>query len=127
MPKILLVDDDPLIHALYKRHLEREGFEVFTAQDGVQGLAVAAQTNPDLIVMDVLMPGKDGLTTLRELRQNEATRTVPVIAITSNVSQYGTASREAALGGAARLLTKPLSAAKLLDELRRFFPPHSNG
>jgi CheY-like chemotaxis protein len=83
---------------------------------------MVAQNRPDLIVMDVMMPGKDGIATLRELKQNEATRAVPVIVMTANVAEYNTSAQEAKLGGAEGLLTKPLSPAKLVSEVRRFFP-----
>lgn len=122
MRKILIVDDDPLVHMLYKRHLEREGFELLMARNGVEALAVAAETKPDLILMDVMMPTKDGLSALRELKQNEATRGVPVIVMTANVAQYNTSAQEAKIGGAERLLTKPLSPAKLVEEVRRILP-----
>jgi two-component system, OmpR family, alkaline phosphatase synthesis response regulator PhoP len=120
--KILIVDDDPVVHMLYKRHLEKEGFELLVARNGVEALAVAAQTKPDLILMDVMMPAKDGLSALRELKQNEATRNVPVIVMTASVSHYNTSSEEAKLGGAVGLLTKPLSPAKLVEEVRRILP-----
>src|SRR5262249_2288069 len=107
---------------LYKKHLEREGFELLAARNGVEGLTVAAQTKPDLIVMDMMMPLKDGLSAVRELKQNEATRDVPVIVITANVNHYLTSSQEARNGGAEGLLTKPLSPAKLVEEVRRILP-----
>src|SRR5882672_9250809 len=99
---------------LYKRHLEKEGFELLMARNGVEALTVATQTKPDLILMDVMMPAKDGLSALRELKQNEATRDVPVIVMTANVSQYNISTQEAKIGGAEGLLTKPLSPAKLV-------------
>lgn len=122
MPKILIVDDDPVVHMLYKRHLEREGFELLAARNGVEALTVVAQNRPDLIIMDVMMPAKDGIAALRELKQNEATRAVPVIVMTANVGEYNTSTQEAMIGGAEGLLTKPLSPAKLVSEVRRIFP-----
>jgi CheY-like chemotaxis protein len=122
MPKILIVDDEPLMHVLYKRCLEREGFELLMARNGVEAIAAVAQTKPDLILMDVMMPAKDGMTAIRELKHNEATRDVPIIVITANVAQYETSGKEARNGGAESLLTKPLSPARLLAEVRRFFP-----
>src|SRR5262245_14119316 len=122
MPKILIVDDDPVVHMLYKRHLEGEGFELLMAADGAEALSVAAQTKPDLIVMDIMMPGQDGLATLRVLKADEAMRDVPVIVITANVSQYEAIGKEAKFGGAAILLTKPLSPSRLVSEVRRVFP-----
>lgn len=127
MRKILIVDDDPVVHMLYKRHLEQEGFELLKARNGVEALTVAGETKPDLILMDVMMPAKDGLSALRELKQNEATRHIPVIVITANVSEYSTSTQEAKIGGAEGLLTKPLSPAKLVAEVRRFFPRQAPG
>ena len=122
MRKILIVDDDPVVHMLYKRHLEREGFELLMARNGVEALDVAAQRKPDLILMDVMMPTKDGLSALRELKQNEATRGVPVIVMTANVAEYSTSIQESKIGGAEGFLTKPLSPAKLVEEVRRVLP-----
>ena len=122
MRKILIVDDDPIVHLLYKRYLEQEGFQLLMARNGLEALSVAAQAKPDLILMDVMMPTKDGLSALRELKQNESTRDVPVIVMTANVAEYNTSTQEAKLGGAEGLLTKPLSPAKLIAEVRRIFP-----
>ena len=119
---ILIVDDDPIVHLLYKRHLVQAGFELLSAKNGVEALALAEQTKPDLILMDVMMPEKDGFATLREFKKREATCNVPVIIMTANVAQYETCRHESARGGADGLLTKPLSPAKLVSEVQRFFP-----
>ena len=119
MRKILIVDDEPLMHILYKRHLELEGFELLGARDGSEALQVVAEIRPDLILMDIMMPGLDGLSVICELRQNEAIKNVPVIVITANVSQYETMRKHAKIRGAEGLLTKPLSPAKLVEEVRR--------
>lgn len=66
--KILLIDDEADILEILSYNLLRQGYEVFTASGGNEGLAVAAQTVPDLILLDVMMPGKDGFQTCRELR-----------------------------------------------------------
>ena len=122
MPKILIVDDDPLMHLLFKRHLEREGYELLTARDGVEAVEIAGQTKPDLILMDVMMPAKDGLAAVRELKSNAQLRDVPIIVITANVEYYDVLGREATSTGASVLLTKPLSPARLLAEVRRLLP-----
>jgi CheY-like chemotaxis protein len=120
--KILIVDDDPLMHLLYKRHLERQGFEVLAAQNGEEALRVVAQSRPDLILMDVMMPEKDGLAAVRELKQNEVMREVPVIVMTADAEQYQAVGKEARIAGAEGFLTKPVSPARLISEVRRFFP-----
>jgi CheY-like chemotaxis protein len=122
MPIILIVDDDPIVHLLYKKHLVQAGFELLNAKNGVEALEVVARTKPDLILMDLMMPGKDGIATLRELKRHEATHAVPVIIITANSTEYETCRKEAKIGGAEALLTKPFSPAKLVSEIQRFFP-----
>jgi CheY-like chemotaxis protein len=122
MPKVLMVDDDPVVHLLYKRHLEREGYELVGARNGIEAVEVASRTKPDLILMDVMMPARDGLATIRELKNNPSLREVPVVVLTSNVEYYDVLGKEALSGGAALLLTKPLSPARLLAEVRRLLP-----
>jgi len=121
-PRILIVDDDPLMHLLYKRNLEREGFELLKASNGEEALVIAAESNPDLILMDVMMPGMDGMAVIGELRQNDAFRDVPIIVMTANADQYQTTGKEAQLRHAQGFLTKPLSPQKLVSEVRRFLP-----
>ena len=120
--KILIVDDDPLMHLLYKNHLEGAGYQMIMASNGVEALAVAARELPQLIVMDVMMVGMDGMTALRELKSAEATKGIPVLIITGNVNQHAAARRESELSGAAGFLTKPFSPAQLLAEVRRLLP-----
>jgi len=121
--KVLIVDDDPLVHMLYSRPLIGAGYEVLTARDGIEALAVAARESPELVLMDVMMAGMDGLSALRELRRADATKQTPVIVITSNVTTHAAARREAELAGASGFLTKPFSPAQLLAEVTKHVPP----
>jgi CheY-like chemotaxis protein len=127
-PRILLVDDEGLMLALYKAHIERAGYHLLTATSGEEGLEVAAREMPDLIVMDVIMTGMSGLGALRALKTSDVTKAIPVMIITAAVSQqYQAARRESELGGAVRFLTKPISPAKLLAEIRQVLPiPQNN-
>jgi two-component system alkaline phosphatase synthesis response regulator PhoP len=81
--KILIVDDDHNITETIGKVLQDAGFEVLTAFDGQEGLNVAYAQNPDLIIFDIIMPKKDGLTALSELRQNQWGKNVPVIILTN--------------------------------------------
>lgn len=81
--KILLVDDVPANLAVLTSALEPQGYEIFAAPNGAIGLQVAAKARPDLILLDIMMPGLDGLEMCRRLKQNEATRDIPVIFITA--------------------------------------------
>lgn len=121
--KVLIVDDDPLVHMLYSRPLIGAGYEVLTARDGIEALAMATRESPELVLMDVMMAGMDGLSALRELKRGEATKQIPVIIITSNVGAHTAARREAQLAGASGFLTKPFSPAQLLTEVTKLVPP----
>jgi CheY-like chemotaxis protein len=121
--KILLVDDEGLMLALYKGYLERAGYQLATASSGEEGLELAAREMPDLIIMDVIMQGMSGLAALRALKTNDATKAIPVIIVTAAVSkQYEAARRESTTGGAARFLTKPISPQQLLAEIQKIIP-----
>jgi CheY-like chemotaxis protein len=121
--KVLIVDDDPLVHMLYSRPLIGAGYEVLTARDGVEALAMATRESPGLVLMDVMMAGMDGLSALRELKRTEATKQIPVIVITANVATHYATRREAQFSGAASFLTKPFSPAQLLTEVAKYAPP----
>jgi CheY-like chemotaxis protein len=118
MPKrILVVDDEAFMHVFMAHHLKRAGYEIVAAHNGREGLACAATNRPDLVVMDVMMAEMDGLAALRELKQNDATRKVPVIMITTSAQTLTRQESEAS--GAALFLTKPFSPTQLVDEIKR--------
>jgi twitching motility two-component system response regulator PilH len=116
MAKILIVDDSPTeLHAL-THILEREGYQTLTARDGEEGIEVARLELPDLILMDVVMPGLNGFQATRRLTRDEKTRQIPVIII----STKGLATdREWGMRqGAFSYLVKPIEAGNLLDQVR---------
>jgi DNA-binding response OmpR family regulator len=79
--RILVIDDDPSVTSVLKRGLSYEGFVVDTASSGVEGLAVAREHTPDLVILDIMMPGMDGLEVLRRLRAADAH--LPVLLLTA--------------------------------------------
>lgn len=83
MNKILIVDDDPLILRMYQRKLSDDGYEIDTAIDGEVAIARAETQNPDLILLDILMPKMNGLDALRALKVNPKTKNIPVIILTN--------------------------------------------
>lgn len=83
MAKILVVDDDLAINELIKINLELAGYSVLTAFDGNKGYALAKQENPDLIVLDVMMPEVDGYTVAKRIRENEDTKDIPILMLTA--------------------------------------------
>jgi DNA-binding response OmpR family regulator len=83
MPRILLVEDDVSLANLYKTELELEGHEVTVHTDGGNVTELAVKLNPDLVLLDIQLPQKDGLTILKELKQNEKTRNAKVVMLTN--------------------------------------------
>jgi len=113
-PRILVIDDEPAIRDTMRMILEYEGYECLTAGAGAEGLTLTERESPDLVFLDIKMPGMDGLETLSRLRgMNDA---LPVVI----VSAHGTASTalEAGRLGAFRFIEKPLSKDYVLDAIR---------
>ncbi len=114
MPKtILVVDDEPKIVGLCRDYLSAAGFEVITAEDGIKGLTLARRENPDLVVLDLMLPGMDGLDVCRELRKES---NVPIIMLTARVEES-----DKLVGlelGADDYLTKPFSPRELVARVR---------
>jgi len=111
---VLVIDDDPAVRDLMSRSLSREGYQVVTAASGPAGLEIARARRPDVITLDVVMPGTDGWAVLTALKQDAALAAIPVIMV-SIVD-------ERTLGfalGAADYLTKPVDRERLLEVLRR--------
>ena len=92
---------------------------MLTASNGVEAMAVVSQQPPQIIIMDIMLPGEDGLSVLREIKKLEIARNIPVIVVTANLEYYGTAISECTNSGAAAFLPKPLSPAKLIAEVKR--------
>ncbi len=123
MPKILYVEDNEDNVYMLKRRLERAGFEVVVAPDGEQGLAVARDARPDLILMDLSLPVLDGWEATRRLKGSELTRSIPVIALSAHAMP---GDREKALeAGCDDYDAKPVKLPSLLAKIRALLPEGS--
>jgi CheY-like chemotaxis protein len=115
MPRILLVEDNEENRDALSRRLERRGYEVVIAIDGEHGLAMARADAPDLILLDMNLPEMDGWEVARALRAAEATRGIPIIALTAHAMS---GDREKALGaGCDEYHTKPAQLPRLLAQM----------
>lgn len=119
--RILIIEDEEDIRELIRYTLDREGFGVSEAGTGEEGLRSAADRNPDLVLLDLMLPGKDGLSVCRELKGDEATRNIPVIMVTARGEESDiVAGLEL---GAEDYVVKPFSpkvlAARIRSVLRR--------
>jgi two-component system cell cycle response regulator DivK len=121
--KILYVEDNDDNVYMLKNRLTRAGFTVVIATDGVQGVAMAASEQPDLIIMDLTLPDVDGWEATRRIKADLATRHIPVIALTANAME---GDREKALAaGCDDFDTKPVELPRLLDKIRALPPAGS--
>lgn len=113
--KILLVEDNEMNRDMLARRLQRRGFEVVVAVDGLQGLAMAASEAPDAILMDMSLPEVDGWEATRRLKEAHATRAIPVIALTAHAIS---GDRERALAaGCDDYETKPVELGRLIAKI----------
>ena len=115
-PLVLVADDDPDILSLVRLRLERSGYDVVSAGDGEQALERARTRAPDLALLDVMMPKLDGYEVTARLRQEEATRHLPVILLTARVQESDIARGVEA--GADDYVKKPLSTHELRDRVQ---------
>jgi CheY-like chemotaxis protein len=115
MKKILLVEDNEMNRDMLSRRLARKGYEVSIAVDGRQGVEMAQSATPDLILMDMSLPVLDGWEATRQLKNADATRHIPVIALTAHAMS---GDRERALeAGCDDYDTKPIELTRLLEKI----------
>lgn len=110
-PTILVVEDEQDIRDLMRMQLELEGYEVLYAEDGLDGVRVAAERMPDLVLCDVMMPGCDGFEVVRRLRASQQTRNIPIILLTAKTTPDD--RREGLSRGANDYITKPFDPREL--------------
>ena len=121
MKKILVVDDEKPISDIVKFNLTKEGYEVFTAYDGEEALEKVEEVMPDLIILDLMLPKKDGLEVCREVRKNHD---MPIIMVTAKDSEI-----DKVLGlelGADDYVTKPFSNRELTARVKANLRRHDN-
>ena len=114
--KILLVDDVPVNLAVLTSAIEPDGYEILAAPNGAAALKVAAKAKPDLILLDIMMPEMDGLETCRRLKQNEATRDIPVIFITARTEMESVV--EGFRAGGVDYVVKPFQTEEVLSRVK---------
>ena len=116
MTRVLLADDDANVVEVLQANLEAEGYEVLVAADGNQAWALIASEEPDLVILDVMMPGRDGLDLLAAVRDDDRTRDLPVVLLTARAGDEEIWAGWQA--GANYYLTKPFDIEQLLQYLR---------
>lgn len=114
--KILLVDDSSTVLLMEKMILSKSEYDVVTARDGIEGVEKARCERPDLILMDVVMPRMDGFEAVRKLREDDSTRSIPVIMVTTRGELQSVETGYAS--GCSDYVTKPINGLELLTKVR---------
>lgn len=123
MARILLIEDNELNRDMLSRRLIRRGHEITTAFDGPAGIASATETRPDLILMDISLPGMDGWEATKVLRSQAETAAIPIIALTAHAME--TDRQRSFEVGCNDFDTKPVDLARLLVKIDALLTPTS--
>jgi len=125
MPKILIIEDTENNRVLLTRRLKPKGYDIVTAEDAERGLAMVPTERPDLILMDVGLPGMDGWTATRQLKTDPVTQLIPVIALTAHAMQGD--RDKAAEAGCDDYETKPIDFNRLFEKIATLLASRSSG
>jgi len=113
--KILIIEDDPSFSRAINHIIQKEGYDVITASNGMTGLRMAREEKPDLLILDVMLPGLDGFEICNRLRNDPQTATLPIIMLSAKGQEADKATGLKV--GANEYLTKPVDRVLLLDKL----------
>ena len=125
MPRVLGVDDEPNILRSRELLMQQAGFEVTTAEDAEQAQALISRQVPDLILLDISLPGMSGFDLLEQLRADEATRSLPVVMLTAHGREV---EKEKGMAlGASDYITKPFSTRELVSRVQALLESGNGG
>ena len=116
--KILLIEDDYFLAGIYLTKFKLEGFEIFLAQDGEQGLRFAGDKSPDIILLDISLPKKDGFDVLQALKKNSVTKNIPVIIMT-NLSENDNIKKCFSLGAVDYIVKSNFLPNEVVEKVKR--------
>lgn len=119
LQKVLLIEDEVLILRMYEKIFSFEGFNVVTSVDGVEGLEKAKSEQPNLILLDIMMPKMDGLRVLEQLKADDATKEIPVVVLT-NLSSDVVIKDAFAKGAVGYLVKSEVVNEKIVEEIKQY-------
>lgn len=117
MKTILFVEDEPTLQKLVGRFLEKEGYQVISALNGETGLNLSRKMNPDLILLDLILPKKDGFEVLEELKRDDQTKDIPVIILT-NLESSNDVEKALSLGATTYLVKANYELAEVVKKIK---------
>ncbi|MBI2625894.1 response regulator [Candidatus Parcubacteria bacterium] len=121
MVKILFVEDDPVLQQTFTDFLKSEGYAIVSALDGLEGLKAAQSEQPDLILLDLILPKMDGFEVLQAIKADEKTKDIPVIVLT-NLEGTGDVERALELGATTYLVKANYELADILTKIKSVLP-----
>ena len=122
MKKALIVEDHPDLLEVLTLQLEKMGFAVVSANTGMEGVTKAVEEKPQLILMDIMMPGMDGREATHRIRSNQETKEIPILVITALTKE--SQLRECIKAGCNNYIVKPFTPEKLLKKIQTVLDPH---
>jgi len=122
MANVLIVEDDKFLSSAYRLKFTKAGYEVMLAMDGSEGMTILSTFTPDIILLDLVMPVKDGFTMLSELKASEAYKNIPVI-ITSNLSQKEDIDKAKGMGAMDFIIKSDISLDDLVTKVQKILTP----
>ena len=117
-PVVLVVDDSPTVRKIVQLTLQREHIRVVTAGDGLSALAAVADEQPDLILLDIMLPRMDGYNICQVIRKNMAYRDLPIIMLSGKDGLFD--KMRGKLAGSSEYITKPFDSAELVQAVKRY-------
>lgn len=115
--KVLLVEDDKMILDMYTLKFTQEGYEVTQAENGKDGLELAKKVNPDIVLLDIILPQMDGFTVLKSLKADPKMKDVPVVLLT-NLGQDGDVKKGIELGAVDYLIKANFTPSQVVDKVK---------
>ncbi len=115
--KVLIIEDDSFILEMYKIKFESSNFEVISANDGIKGLKILEKEKPDIILLDIIMPKKDGFSVLKAIRSNPALEKIPVILLT-NLGQRENIEKGFELGATGYIIKAHFTPSEIVKKVR---------
>lgn len=122
--KVLLVEDDVFVSDVYSTRLSKEGYQVFLMNNGRDAVGWLEENTPDIVLLDIMMPYMDGIEVLKELRQKDSCKEVPVIMLT-NLSEKENIREALSLGANDYLIKSHFTPSEIVTKVNVFFEPHS--
>ncbi len=117
MQIILIIEDEPILQKTLSESLRQEGYEIKSALDGEEGIKMARESNPDLILLDLILPKIDGFEVLEELKKDENTKAIPVIVLT-NMENESDIEKALTLGATAYLVKVNYDLKEVIEKVK---------